>query len=76
MQVSKWGNSLAVRLPATVALQMGLKEGDDLKIEAINTRSLTLVRQETREEALAGIRAMRVKLPEGWKFDREEANER
>jgi antitoxin MazE len=28
MQVSKWGNSLAVRLPAAVVEALGLKEGD------------------------------------------------
>jgi len=30
MQVSKWGNSLAVRLPATIVEALHLKEGDDI----------------------------------------------
>jgi len=29
----KWGNSLAIRVPKSVALQVGLKEDDDLEIE-------------------------------------------
>ena len=29
----KWGNSLAIRVPKSVALQVGLKEQDDLEIE-------------------------------------------
>ncbi|WP_143749548.1 AbrB/MazE/SpoVT family DNA-binding domain-containing protein, partial [Caballeronia arvi] len=29
MQVAKWGNSLAVRLPASVVDALDLKEGDD-----------------------------------------------
>ena len=29
----KWGNSLAVRVPKSVALQVGLKAKDDLEIE-------------------------------------------
>ena len=33
MQVSKWGNSLAVRLPATVVDALGLKEGDQVEIQ-------------------------------------------
>ena len=33
MQVSKWGNSLAVRLPASVTAALGLKEGDDIEIQ-------------------------------------------
>jgi antitoxin MazE len=32
MQVSKWGNSLAVRLPAVVVDTLGLKEGDNIEI--------------------------------------------
>ena len=29
----KWGNSLAIRIPKTVAVQVGLKAKDDLEIE-------------------------------------------
>ena len=29
MQGSKWGNSLAIRLPAAIVEVLGLKEGDD-----------------------------------------------
>ena len=32
MQVSKWGNSLVVRLPATVVEALKLKEGDEIEI--------------------------------------------
>ena len=32
MQVSKWGNSLALRLPAAVIDALDLKEGDDIEI--------------------------------------------
>ena len=30
MQVAKWGNSLAVRLPADLVRELGLKEGDQV----------------------------------------------
>ena len=33
MQVAKWGNSLAVRLPAAVVEALEIKEGDDIEIE-------------------------------------------
>ncbi|MGB5735348.1 MAG: AbrB/MazE/SpoVT family DNA-binding domain-containing protein [Thiohalocapsa sp.] len=33
MQVSKWGNSLAVRLPAAVVEALELREGDDAGIQ-------------------------------------------
>lgn len=76
MQVSKWGNSLAVRLPVAVVSELGLKEGDDISISVVGPRTLKVSRERTREEALASIRRLRRPLPEGWKFDRDEANER
>ena len=32
MQVSRWGNSLAVRLPVAVAVALGLQDGDEIAI--------------------------------------------
>ena len=32
MQVARWGNSLAIRLPASVVEALGLKEGDDIEV--------------------------------------------
>jgi antitoxin MazE len=32
LQIGKWGNSLAVRLPATLLLKLFLKEGDTLEV--------------------------------------------
>ena len=31
MQVSRWGNSLAIRLPASVVEALDLKEGDSIE---------------------------------------------
>jgi antitoxin MazE len=38
MQVSRWGNSLAIRLPASVVEVLGLKEGDDIEIHVVGAR--------------------------------------
>ena len=40
MQVSKWGNSLAIRLPAAVVKALELKEGDDIEIRVAGERGL------------------------------------
>jgi hypothetical protein len=40
MQVSKWGNSLAVRLPAMVVEALGLKEGDEIAIDVVGAAPL------------------------------------
>ena len=31
MQIAKWGNSLAVRLPARMVQELGLKAGDEIE---------------------------------------------
>jgi antitoxin component of MazEF toxin-antitoxin module len=36
MQVAKWGNSLAIRLPAAVVEVLGLKEGDEIEIHVVD----------------------------------------
>ena len=38
MQVAKWGNSLAVRLPASVVDALGLKAGDEIEIHVADER--------------------------------------
>ncbi len=35
MQVAKWGNSLAVRLPAAVVEALKLKEGNQIEIRIV-----------------------------------------
>ncbi|HEX6708595.1 MAG TPA: AbrB/MazE/SpoVT family DNA-binding domain-containing protein [Albitalea sp.] len=76
MQVSKWGNSLAVRLPANVVEVLGLKEGDDIEIEVAGARSFAVRRAAGAGKVLERLRAYRGRLPADFKFDRLEANER
>ena len=76
MQVARWGNSLAIRIPAALVRQLGLKEGDEVEVRAIDARTLEIARMREREEALARLRAMAVELPPDWKFNRDDANAR
>jgi antitoxin MazE len=76
MKVAKWGNSLAVRLPTAVVDMLELKDGDQVEITIAGKRNLEVERKMTREEALAVMRSLRRPLPPGYKFDRQEANER
>ena len=76
MLVSKWGNSLAIRLPASVVEALGLKEGDKVEVHVADDRAFGIARDRSRERAVARIRAFRKELPPDWKFDREEANAR
>lgn len=75
MQVAKWGNSLAVRLPAAVVEALALKEGDDIEILVADERRFEVRRKPTRAELLERLRAYRGRLPPDFRFDRLEANE-
>jgi antitoxin MazE len=78
MQVSKWGNSLAVRLPKDVVEALGLKEGDevDFRVDPANTRSLAVVKRLSGAELEQRLKRFQGMMPEGFKFNRDEANER
>lgn len=76
MQVAKWGNSLAVRLPATVVEALGLKEGDQIEIRISGDREFEVTRDRSKDKALARLRRLRRPLPPGFSFSRDEANER
>ena len=76
MQVAKWGNSLAVRLPASVVEALQLKEGDEIEIYIADEHQFGVSRKPTREELLKRLRAFRGRLPADFKFDRDEANAR
>jgi antitoxin MazE len=76
MQVAKWGNSLAVRLPQAVVDALNLKAGDDIEIQVLSSRSLEVNRKPASRELLTRLRKLRGRLPADFKFDRLEANER
>lgn len=76
MNVAKWGNSLAVRLPAAVVEALGLKEGDDIEIEVAGARALEVRRKPGARELLARLRKFRGRLPADFRFDRLDAHER
>ena len=76
MQVAKWGNSLAVRLPASVVKALELKEGDEIEIHVAAAREFAIARKPGRADLLKRLRAFRGRLPADFRFDRDEANAR
>ena len=76
MQVSKWGNSLAVRLPSRVVEALNLKAGDQIEIRIASTREFEVRRDPGRQRAINRLRRLRRPLPRGFVFDRAEANAR
>lgn len=76
MQVSKWGNSLAIRLPATVVEVLQLHEGDDVEVLVAGERSFQVRKKPGKDALLARVRRLRGKLPPDFKFERDDANAR
>jgi antitoxin MazE len=76
LQVSKWGNSLAVRLPSEVVEALDLKEGDQIEIRIAGSHEFEVRRDPARKRALERLRRLRRPLPSGFVFDRLEANAR
>lgn len=77
MKVSKWGNSLAVRIPADVASRLGLVEGDEVDFRPSDINGIELLRLASRRERVERLREiLKDRLPADYRFDREEANAR
>ena len=76
MQVSKWGNSLAIRLPAAVVEALDLKDGDQIEVRIAGDREFEISHDRTKEEALERLRRLRRPLPRGFTFDRANTHER
>ena len=76
MQIAKWGNSLAVRIPSAVVEALRLREGDDVEIHVAGSREFELKRKPGAKEILGRLRRFRGRLPQDFHFDRLEAHER
>lgn len=79
MQVAQWGNSLAIRLPASIVKALDLKPGDDINVFVAGSDAFALAKAErvgNIDHLLERVRALRGSLPADFKFDREEANAR
>jgi antitoxin MazE len=76
MQVAKWGNSLAVRLPAALVEALRLKEGEEIEIHVLGARVLEVARKPTSRDLLMRLRKYRGQIPPDFKFDRLQGDER
>lgn len=72
MKFAKWGNSIAIRVPADVVAKLGISADEEAQIKVTGEHSFEVTRDRRRQEAIEKLRKMRVALPEGYKFDRDE----
>ncbi len=76
MQIAKWGNSLAVRLPKSLVDELGLKVGDQIDIVDASADRLAVAKADRKLAALARMAERGWDAPADFRFDRDEANER
>jgi len=76
MIVSKWGNSLAIRLPTQVIELLELKEGDDIEIYVADRKKFQVKKKPSLQDRLQSLRKFRGRMPADFHFDRSELNER
>jgi antitoxin MazE len=71
LQINRWGNSLAVRLPAKLARELNVGEGSQLEATVTGPGRLTLQSAElsqavpSREEVIAELEALHRNMPMG-----------
>ena len=63
MQVSKWGDDLAIRIPATIAETLNLKEGDEVEIRVTRKEEPDVDRERKVKEALDRIERLSRPMP-------------
>ena len=81
MHVAKWGNNLAVRLPASLVKELELEAGDEISPKEAKrgknqSHELIIEKSLSKADLLIAIRSLRRSAPNHFKFDRVEANQR
>jgi antitoxin MazE len=76
VKFAKWGNSIAVRIPADVVAKLGISPDEEAQIKVTGEYSFEVTRDRRREEAIEKMRKLRFVLPDDYVFNREELHER
>ena len=76
MQVSKWGNSLAVRLPKKLVEELGIAEGDDVNVTSADPQTIVISKKDEKGEFILKLRVLQKPKPKGFVWNRDDANTR
>jgi antitoxin MazE len=76
VQVSKWGNSLAVRLPKKLVKDPGIAEGDDVDITSDDSQTIVISKSDGKRDFIIKLRVLQKPKPEGFVWNRDDANRR
>jgi antitoxin MazE len=76
MQISKWGNSLAVRLPKKLVEKLGIAEGDGVDVTSEDAQTIVISKSDGKGDFLIKLRLLQKPKPEGFVWNRDDANSR
>ena len=76
MKFAKWGNSIAIRVPADVVAKLGILADEEALIKVTGEHSFEVTRDRRRQEAMERLRKLAQPLPPGYKFNRDEIYDR
>jgi antitoxin component of MazEF toxin-antitoxin module len=76
MRIFELDDSLVVRLPETLVQKMSLRDGDELAIVESSKEKVVVEKVDRRVRFLKDMEQFRWPVAKGYKFDRDEANER
>jgi antitoxin MazE len=76
LKFAKWGNSIAIRVPADVVAKLGISPNQKAQIKLTGEHSFEVSRDRSREDAIESIRKLARPLPLGYKFNRDEIYDR
>ena len=76
MRVSRWGNSLAVRLPKELVEKLGIAEGDDVDVTSPDSQTIVIAKNDDKGDFLVKLRVLQKPKPEGFVWNRDDANKR
>jgi antitoxin MazE len=76
MQISKWGNSLAVRLPKKLVERLGIAEGDDVDVTSEDAQTIVISKNDGKSDFILKLRVLQKPKPEGFVWNRDDANAR
>jgi antitoxin MazE len=76
MQISRWGKSLAVRLPKKLVERLGIAEGDDVDVTSEDAQTIVISKSDSKGDFLLKLRVLQKPKPEGFVWNRDDANSR
>ena len=76
LKFAKWGNSIAIRIPAEVVAKLGISPDEEAQIKVTGEYSFEITRDRRRQEAIEAIDKLSRPLPPGYKFNRNEIYDR